>query len=282
LGFYFMKRLSSPAAEEAFRGHVLWVIKNHPDSEICSTPYCELDPITDSDGYRDAKQAWMKQVEDHGKDPVILGNAARFFFLHDKDQAEKLLTRAEELDSKNPTWPDLLGHLYALDKKNGGGARALAALERAESVDTDEVAKTVRLVELAKNAYEAGEMEKAKKYAGELLKTGTKDPQDWNYGNAIHHANNVLGRIALQAGQIPQADDYLLKAGDTPGSPQLDSFGPNMCLAKELLEAGQKDAVLQYFAACRKFWKMGGKQLDDWTALVKDGKVPEFGANLMY
>jgi tetratricopeptide (TPR) repeat protein len=282
LGYYFMKWRSSPTAKEAYRGHVLWFIKNHPDSEICGTPYCALDPISDWDGYHDAKEAWLKQVEDHAKDALILGNAARFFFIHDREQAEKLLTRAEALDPKNPTWADLLGHLYALGKKNRGGAKALAALERAASVDTDEESKTVRLVDLAKSAYEAGEVEKAKTYAGELLKAGTKDPQNWNYGNAIHHGNNVLGRIALQAGQIPQADDYLLKAADTPGSPQLDSFGPNMCLAKELLEAGQKDTVLQYFEACRKFWKNGGRQLDDWTALVKDGKVPLFGANLRY
>jgi tetratricopeptide (TPR) repeat protein len=282
LGFYFMKQQTSAEAKGAFRGQVLWVIKNHPESEIGGTPYCALDPITDPDGYRDAKQVWMKQIESHAKDAVVLGNAAGFFFRHDKELAEKLLKQAKELDPKNPAWPDMLGHLYALQESGDRGAKALAELEQAEAVDTSDESKTVRLKELATSAYEAGEMEKAKKYAEELLKTGTKDPQNWNYGNAIHAGNCVLGRMALQQGKIPQANEYLLKAGETPGSPQLDSFGPNMSLAKELLEAGQKDTVLQYFAACRKFWKMGGERLDDWTKQVKDGKVPEFGANLVF
>jgi tetratricopeptide (TPR) repeat protein len=282
LGYYCMKQRTSPAAIEAHREHVLWIINNHPDTVIGGTPFLETDPITDPNGYHDVTEAWLKQVEAHPQDAIVLGNAARCFFIHDKEQAEKLLRQAEEVDPKNPNWPDMLGHLYALDKYNGGGAKALAELEKAEAIDTDEGSKTVRLVELAKSAYEAGDVVKAKKYAGELLTTGTKDPQNWNYGNAIHHGNNVLGRIALQEGKTPQADEFLLKAGGTPGSPQLNSFGPNMCLAKELLEAGQKDTVLQYFEACRKFWKNGGKQLDDWTALVKGGSVPEFGGNLMY
>ena len=48
-----------------------------------------------------------------------------------------------------------------------------------------------------------------------------------------------------------------MAAGATPGSPQLDSFGPNMTLAKELLEKGQPDVVLHYFALCKNFWEDG-------------------------
>ncbi|HEX3598796.1 MAG TPA: RNA polymerase subunit sigma-24 [Lacipirellulaceae bacterium] len=282
LGYYFMKRHNSAEAKQAYRGHVLWFIKNHPESEIAGTPFCELDPITDPDGYHDAKQVWMKQIESHAKDAVILGNAARFFLLCDKQLAEKLLKQAKEVEPKNPDWPDLLGHFYTLQHDNDSSAKALTELEEAEAVDTSDESKSVRLKELAKSAYEAGEIEKATKYAEKLLKTGTKDPQNWNYGNAIHQGNNVLGRIALKQGHIPQANEYLLKAGKTPGSPQLNSFGPNMSLAKELLEAGQKDTVLQYFALCRKFWKSGGDELDEWTKLVEKGQVPKFGANLSY
>jgi hypothetical protein len=102
------------------------------------------------------------------------------------------------------------------------------------------------------------------------------------YGNAIHDGNSVLGRAALKQGDIKKAARYLLDAGKTQGSPQLNSFGPNMSLAKELLEKGEKNAVLQYFEFCRKFWSMGGEDLDNWTKEVKAGKVPDFGANLSY
>lgn len=76
------------------------------------------------------------------------------------------------------------------------------------------------------------------------------------------------------------AAGYLLEAGRTPGSPQLSSFGPNMQLARELLEAGETRPVLEYFELCRKFWP--SPALDAWAAEVRAGQIPEFGANLKY
>jgi hypothetical protein len=55
-----------------------------------------------------------------------------------------------------------------------------------------------------------------------------------------------------------------------------------MSLAKDLLDKGQRDVVLEYFELCRKFWKMDRGRLDQWSQEVKDGKTPDFGANLDY
>ncbi len=55
-----------------------------------------------------------------------------------------------------------------------------------------------------------------------------------------------------------------------------------MTLAKALLEAGQSAVVLEYFDECRAFWKMGAQKLDDWSAMVRAGGKPDFGANLLY
>ena len=134
----------------------------------------------------------------------------------------------------------------------------------------------------AKQSFEAGQIEDARKYATELLALAPKFQGDWNYGNAIQDGNLVLGRIALHEGQTDEAKQYLLKSGQTPGSPQLNSFGPNMSLAKDLVEKGERDTVLQYFQLCRKFWKMDYGKLDEWTQAVQAGKVPDFGANLLY
>jgi len=38
----------------------------------------------------------------------------------------------------------------------------------------------------------------------------------------------------LKEGKVEDAKHYLLEAGKTPGSPQLNSFGPDMSLAEEL------------------------------------------------
>jgi hypothetical protein len=75
---------------------------------------------------------------------------------------------------------------------------------------------------------------------------------------------------------------FLLAAGNTPGSPQLDSFGPNMTLAKELFERGEKDAVIKYLQLCDKFWEMGHDRVKEWLAAIQAGGVPDFSANLNY
>ena len=134
----------------------------------------------------------------------------------------------------------------------------------------------------AKESFVAGKFDDAQNYAQELMALLPEYEGRGNYGNAIHDANLVLGRIAVREGRIEAAKSYLIAAGKSPGSPNLDSFGPNMTLAKDLLEKGERDAVLEYFQLCRAFWKMGGEKLDQWNKEVMRGKIPNFGANLLY
>jgi hypothetical protein len=62
-----------------------------------------------------------------------------------------------------------------------------------------------------------------------------------------------------------------MAAGATPGSPQLDSFGPNLTLAKELFEKSKPDVILHYFALCKNFWEDGGRS-------SMNGAPPSVGA----
>ena len=138
------------------------------------------------------------------------------------------------------------------------------------------------LNDAAKESFVVGKTEDAQKYALELRTLLPQFQGNWNYGNAVQDANLVLGRIAVREGRIDDAKRYLLEAGKSPGSPQMDTFGPNMSLAKDLLEKGERPVVLEYFELCRKFWKMHDGRLDTWSQQVKDGKIPDFGANLVY
>jgi hypothetical protein len=138
------------------------------------------------------------------------------------------------------------------------------------------------LPHLAKRAFDAGEISKAEVYSKQLLAMAPNYRENWNFGNAIFYGNSVLGRIALQRGDVELAGKFLLEAGATPGSPQLNSFGPNMALAKELLNRGQSEVVLEFFGLCRKFWTSGLGQLDEWSNEVRKGRIPEFGSNLNY
>ncbi len=116
---------------------------------------------------------------------------------------------------------------------------------------------------------------RAAAFARELLELAERYRADWNYGNAIHKGHLILGRVALRRGDLDAARRELLLAGRTPGSPQLDSFGPNMTLAKELLKAGEKGVVLEYFELCRRFWVMGAQHLAYWVG--RDQRIARAG-----
>jgi hypothetical protein len=139
-----------------------------------------------------------------------------------------------------------------------------------------------QLAPLARAAFDAGDLVKARSYANQLLALAPQYPKDWNYGNAVYYGHTVLGRVELAQGNTALAENHLLQSAQTPGSPQLDSFGPNTSLAKDLLEKGDAAPVLQYFALIQNFWKMSRGKPAEWSAQVQSGQIPDFGANLLY
>jgi len=138
------------------------------------------------------------------------------------------------------------------------------------------------LPSVAEWSFRRGQMAAASARAVQLLKLAETEPNDWNHGNAVHKGHLMLGRVAFARGDIAMAEAELLASARTPGSPQLSSFGPNMQLALDLLEAGRKDSVLEYFRLCEKFWETGQSQLHDWASEIEHGRVPSFGGNLLY
>jgi hypothetical protein len=50
-----------------------------------------------------------------------------------------------------------------------------------------------------------------------------------------------------------------------------------MILAKELLERGERDIVLQYLDNCLTLWPRGENVLQVWIDEIRNGKKPNFG-----
>jgi len=283
LRYYFGQQRHSPDIGEIRNKHIVWIIQNRPEAKVAGDSDTHLHPIIDGEWYFEAKKLWLQQVEIHNKDAAILGNAAAFLLIYDKEISEDLLKKAQALEPKNPKWPKRLGHLYSLgmtrksdEAKREAAAKSLAQRENALLLTADENQQFYLLADLALAALEAGEWEKSGNYARQLISEASERKKDWNYGNAIHHGNQILGRIALAADDLEKAKKHLLESGKTPGSPQLNSFGPSMVLAKELLKKGEREVVLEYFQQCGNFWKRGGDRLKKWTVLVRGGEIPEF------
>ena len=292
--YYFEAMLTSraPELEERREQHIFWLIEHHPDSELAGSPEAGIHPVGFSgstEGYQRGKQLWLQQVESHPDNLRIVRNAARFVSLWDRKFGRELLEKALILDPGDAQASSMLAQSYMQERLTVESPEEKAALAkkalwiRERALDKAEgEQRFYELGDMATEALEAGDAAKAEQYASELLQSAQQFKNNWNYGNAVHKGNIVLGRVALRRGDIPGAKQHLLAAGETPGSPQLDSFGPNMTLAKELLEKDEREVVLAYLQICAKFWKMGGDQLRGWIATVKSGGMPDFGANLMY
>ena len=292
--YYFQASLSTRTAdlEQKREQHILWLIEHQPESELAGSPEADIMPVGltgSTDGYQQGKQLWLAQVQKHPNSQRVLMNAAQFLFLLDRNTARDLLEKALTLDPGNPEVSSRLAQLYeqermlatSSDEKASLAQKALLIRERGIEKATGEQ-RFYELGDLATAALEAGDAAKAAEYASELLQDAQTFKNDWNYGNAVHKGNIVLGRVALEHHDIAGAKQHLLLAGETPGSPQLDSFGPNMTLAKELLEQGEREVVISYLQSCEKFWKMGSDKLQSWIATVKAGGTPDFSANLAY
>jgi hypothetical protein len=138
------------------------------------------------------------------------------------------------------------------------------------------------MTKAAPAAFNKGDFAQAKSISQALLVEAELWPKNWNYGNAIHVANLVLGRTAMAEGDMPEARKFLIAAGKTPGSPQLGSFGPDMAFAQDMLKKGETASVIAYLDLCSNFWKEKHSHAAEWKAQIAKGETPDFGPNVRY
>jgi hypothetical protein len=294
-------------ADRAARAtHIYWFIQHHPDSAVAGSSDAYLFKHQEAVAYEAARQLWMQQCVAHRTNAAVIGNAANFFLLNDSVLAEKLYLQAQQLDPANPQWHEKLAHLYTLSARHGPeeqrsskARKSLVELEMAEQLRSDHsglppgdetgyaqaIMQMHTLPNRARAAFEAGEFVFARQFAERCLAlaAGTEQPADCRSdGNAIHYSHLVLGLVALREGDLESAKSHLLESGKTTGSPNLGSFGPNMSLAKQLLECGERETVLAYLELCGRFWERGSDRLAEWKDQVAMGETPAFGANLIY
>ena len=233
---------------------------------------------------------------------------AQVAYLDARTLGVQALDRAIVLEPGAATWRSYRIPILALRSNADflplSAKDAFSQVKEDLSVLTGTMRYTV-LATAAKLAVKGSALDDAQAYAIELLSSAT-NPKDWNYGNAVFFGNMVQGQVALRRGDPAAARARLLAAGNTTGSPQLNSFGPNMSLARDLLTGvgdvtsassasreervprryetspETRQTVLEFFDLCQAFWTMGRDRLQQWSQQVRASAVPEFGANLYY
>ncbi len=150
---------------------------------------------------------------------------------------------------------------------------------------TDESDRFYALGDGALWSVDAGKLEDAQRYADELLALSGKFASNWNYGNAIHKGHSALGRVAIRRGDVAEGERQLALAATSKGSPQMDSFGPNMSLPRDLLATGKpsaKTAVLAYLDYLPTFWTLDSGAIGVWRRDIEHDREPNFGAHLLF
>ena len=97
-----------------------------------------------------------------------------------------------------------------------------------------------------------------------------------------HAAFTILGFIQCLEGRIDEAAVSLQRSIGTGSTPVLATFGPSMRLARELLVQGRRTEVLEYLDECRLIWERGDAILDRWEEEIREGRIPDFGASVLY
>ena len=150
---------------------------------------------------------------------------------------------------------------------------AVRTFERAYELESWDFARHALQIDIARAAVDAGLSDVARRAAEAVLRDAPQFERTWQYGNAIHWAHIVLGHVALR-NDLDTACAELSLAGRTPGSPQLNSFGPDLTLAQRILDCGRIGAVLDYLTECKRFWEMDRGDLDLWIGQIASGGRP--------
>jgi hypothetical protein len=233
------------------------------------------------EGHEATRRAWVAAAARPDADVRILENAAAFLGFNRPEETEPLLRRAAAMEPENAEWRERIGRTLTkratwADDPDERRTLARGAVEELEAAlrlaSEDWIALGIR-IDLTRAAVLAEDWTRVRGTAERVLVDNERCTRTFQYGNAIHHANIALGFAALARDDLAAASEHLVRAGRTPGSPQLNSFGPDRDLARALLERGARTAVLGYLAECRRFWAGEEALIDSWCSAIERGEA---------
>jgi hypothetical protein len=270
---YYSLNAKTAADRLRLRAHVLWMVENRPQHPATAEPSLR-DLPEDAEGNAQILAVWRKNLEMRGDDLAVLKNAEKFFFAKDPALSEKLILRIFEQEPNNREWADELAQLYRMfgipgQRFDDPAERAAESYKRVLALIRNSAARESLAGEMADAAFRMGDFRGAAVLAKIYLRGNDR--------TAPQRANTILGRVALRGGDLSGAKQYLLDSAGPAAGKDVSVSGPTMVLAKELLEEGEQQAVLQYLYACLTLWPRGESALQFWIADIESGKKPNFG-----
>jgi len=309
LGYYLLHDRRAADRSAALK-HILWIIENagaFPIAArggilICLPPHAsdvngwhrwistfglwntlsaskELNADLSIEYLNPIKESWNRALAVSPGDARIIERAAEFFLLFDRVKSGRLLREARNLEPNSARWSECLAMLYQHEMQSrrdesrpDWGAMAAAEWERALLLCTDDSRGCRMLCQASTCALEARDFEKARFLAQKLV-DGSYD--SWAAEQTLHFGHQLLGRIALECGDVERAKAHLFESIATTGSGYLLAVGPRARLAKELLRRGETEVVLKYFRRCSELSVGRRDEFATWADQIERGQTPD-------
>ncbi len=272
IGYYSWNE-QSPADRLRLRTHVLWVIENRPDHAAAAESSLR-DLLDDPEGNAMIQDGWNRNLETRGEEMDVLKNAEKFYFSKDPARAELLLRKLFQKDPDNPFWASELTKLYSLFGVPGFGPRdseerALEAYRRVLELTRNPLARQALAGDMADTEFRSGDYAASARLAEIHLKSSDR--------SAVQRAHTILGRVALRKGDVAAARGHLLDSASPESARYIAAYSPMLTLAKEMLEKGERDIVVEYLEKCVPLWPRGESVLQIWITDIRNGRTPDFG-----
>ena len=217
-----------------------------------------------------------RQEVDGSQDPYLIGAAGDFLTRNgqvdipndatfgDDDAptlAERWLRKARSLASGDE-WNGPLGNaLHLRAQRTNDPAEKLRLLTESIAL-LPENAKAGLLPEIVNAEFQSGDDAAAERDAHSLADS----PRN---ANEYHIGQTILGRIAMAKGEQAEGRRLLLASLNPPAKFKNPNFQPNMALAQDVYDGGDKDAVLEFLEASRALWKNDRGRIDRMISFVK-------------
>jgi TonB family protein len=139
IAYYFLNNIREPRLT-----HILWMVQNHPESELTAFNSAGISPqansLNSNSDYQRAASLWQQQVAVHPKDGQVLANAAQFFAQRGGDwyEAERLLQQSGNTAKLAALYSKVLNvstdstgalHFPAIDENTVFANKVIAGLE---------------------------------------------------------------------------------------------------------------------------------------------------------
>jgi hypothetical protein len=181
--------------------------------------------------------------------------------------AEKWLRRARDLSPGSDVWNSSLSNaIHMRAQRTNDAAEKLRLLLESSNLLPGDQRLNLR-AEIALAEFEASDDAGAEREARALV-ASTTSFHDYHIGQT------VLGRIALAKGREAEAREHLL-ASVKPLAPfRNPATQPNMTLAQEIYDSGDRDTVVAFLEASRAVWGYDQGRLDHMINFVKRSSTP--------